>query len=116
MDGSDPTHAVRRIRVDIPSLDRAFLKELITMSRDGVREELTGLGQSEYAPHPLRREEAAYERLLVGLHGGELEADADVRAALAQLGEVVDTSNEYARVVFEHRALQRLIAIAGRDL
>ena len=113
MDGSDPAHAMRRARVDVPAPDRVFLKELITMSRDGVREELTRLGR-EGAPRPLHREEAAYERLLAGLHDGELEVDADVRAALAHLGEVVDTSNEYARVVFEHRALQRLIAIAGR--
>ncbi len=113
MAGSDPTQAPRLVQVDIPPSDRVFLEELITMSRDGVREELADSLAGCSAPGELRREGRAHERLLAGLKNGTLESDADVRAVLAALSEVVDASNEYARVVFEHRALRRLIGIAA---
>jgi hypothetical protein len=114
MVGNDPTQATRLLRVDVPARDRTFLLELIAMVRDGVREELIGFSDRHPRVRQLRREEIAYERILIGLAGGELAVDHDVRAALVELAEVVDASNEYARVAFEHEALSRLIAVVGR--
>lgn len=109
MAGNDPTQTRKVVCIGVSPRERNFLNELITMALDGVRDELArGLDRLR-RPAMLRREEGAYERLLAGLHSGRLGADPDVRAVLAELGEVVDASNEYARVVFEHEALHRLI-------
>lgn len=110
MAGTDPMQPRKAVRIDVSPRERNFLHELVTMALDGVRDELArGLDRLR-RPAKLRREEAAYERLLAGLRSGRLGADPDLRAVLAELGEVVDASNEYARVVFEHDALHRLIA------
>lgn len=114
MVGNDPKQATRLIRVDVPAPDRTFLRELIAMAHEGVREELICIPDGDPAVRPLRREEVAYERLLAGLAGGEIEVDRYLRATLAHLAEVVDASNEYSRVAFEHEALGRLIAIVDR--
>ncbi|HVY77762.1 MAG TPA: hypothetical protein VG898_04575 [Solirubrobacterales bacterium] len=111
MAGDDPTQTGGFVRVDLPARERKFLQELIALALDGVREELASHGDAHPKLVDLRREEAAYERLLEGLAGGRLATGADVRAILAELGEVIDASNEYARVVFEHKALQGLLAI-----
>lgn len=114
MAGNDPTWAGKLVQVDVPLRDRTFLQELIAMARDGVREELIRFPARRSQPAHLRREEAAFERLLAGLASGWMEVDAEVHATLVELGEVVDSSNEHARVVFEHEALQGLIAaVAG---
>jgi hypothetical protein len=110
MAGNDPTKGRKTVGIEVSVRDRKFLREIFTMARDGVREELAEQPDRLRRPTRLRREEAAYERLLAGLRDGRLEVDRDVRAVLAELAEIVDASNEYSRVVTEHEALHGLIA------
>lgn len=124
MAGNDPTKDTAPVSLDVCGRGRKFLQELFEMARDGVREELRAHGQRVSSPGLLRRELAAYERLLDGLDRRQLEPHPDLVAILNELAEVVDESNEYRRVVAEHEALHGLIdslerprgSCAGRNL
>ena len=110
MAGSDPTQTGDVLCIDVPARERNFLHELITLTLDGVRDELSNEPGNPRKRAELRREEAAYEHLLAGLRSGRVRARPDFHPVLMELGQVVDASNEYERVVFEHEALQGLIA------
>lgn len=58
----------------------------------------------------MEREEAAYARLLAALNELVIVPDRDVLDVLADLAQVIDTGNEYSRVVEEHEALHGLLA------
>lgn len=107
---NDPTKDQTTIRFDLSRNYREFLKEVFTMARDGADEELREHGRRLQDPDRLRREQAAYERLLAALDGRLVEPDPELLAVLQELVEVVDESNEYRRVVAEHEALHAMIA------
>ena len=57
----------------------------------------------------MRREEAAYERLLAALDELVIVPDDEVRGVVTTLAQIIDASNEYERVVAEHEALHGLL-------
>ena len=110
MADGDVTKAAVPVALEIGRRDRKFLKELFEMARDGVSEELRTHGRRVSSPVRLRRELAAYERILEGLDRLQLDSHPDLVTVLGELAEVVDESNDYRRVVAEHDALHGLIA------
>lgn len=64
-------------------------------------------------PTRLRREDAAYGRLLVALDECVIDPDADVRVVVRDLAKIIDGSNEYERVITEHEALDGLLGQLG---
>ena len=65
------------------------------------------------SPAHLRREDAAYGRLLAALDELVIVPDPDVRDVLGDLAGIIDRSNEYRRVVCEHEALHYLLGQLG---
>jgi hypothetical protein len=112
---NDPTKDKTPVRLDLPRSDRKFLEELLRMARDGVRGELREHGSRLREPRRMRREEEAYERLLSAIEEQRVFVpDPEVCIVLAGLAEVVDASNEYARVTAEHKAIRGLLASLDR--
>ncbi|HEX9966590.1 MAG TPA: hypothetical protein VGB06_01460 [Solirubrobacterales bacterium] len=89
----------------IPPDDSRFMRGVITMARDGIRDELTEYPQDLREPARLHREEAAYEKLLTALDASAIVPDGEVLRILTDLAETIDRANEYERVVAEHAAL-----------
>jgi len=113
MTDSDLTRHEREVRLDVSRRDREFLEKVLTMARDGVREELSAHASELLEPEELRFEEAAYGRLLAALRGDPVVPDAETNGVLAVLAEMVDESNEYGRVVAEHGALRGMLGALG---
>ena len=111
---NDLTSDRAAVQLDIPRRDRKFLKEVLTMAREGVREELCEHGERLREPRRLRREEAAYERLLRAVDEQRLIPDPELCGVLNELAQIVDESNEYARAVAEHKAMRGLHASLSR--
>ena len=107
---NDPTKCRGPIHLAVPRRDRKFLKEVLAMARDGVRDDLSEHGDRLRRPACQRRELAAYERLLAAIEGEPLVPDPDLRSVLSGLARIVDDGNEYARVAAEHRAVHGLLA------
>ena len=111
---SDPMKDQMPVHLDVARRDRKFLTEILTMARDGIREELSEHGAALREPRRLRREEAVYERLLSAIEEQRVVADPELCVVLSELAKLVDESNEYARVVAEHRAMRGLLASLER--
>lgn len=112
---NDPTKDKTPVRLDLPGSDRKFLEEVLRMARDGVRDELREHGGRLREPRRMRREEKAYERLLSAVEEQRaFVPDPEVCIVLAELAEVVDASNEYARATAEHKAIRGLLASLDR--
>jgi hypothetical protein len=112
---NDPMKDKTPVRLDLPRSDRKFLEEVLRMARDGVRDELREHGARLREPRRLRREEAAYERLLAAIE--EQRAflpDPELCIVLTELAEVVDASNEFSRAAAEHKAIRGLLASLER--
>lgn len=107
---NDPTKCREPIRLAVHRRDRKFLKEVLAMARDGVRDDLSEHGDRLRRPSCQQRELAAYERLLAAVEGESLVPDPDLRTVLADLARTVDSSNEYPRVIAEHEAMCGLLA------
>lgn len=110
----DLTNDKAPVQLDVPRRDRMFLKEVLTMARDGVREELREHGERLREPRRLRREEAAYERLLRAVDEQRVFPDPELCGVLDELADIVDGSNEYVRVMAEHKAMRGLLAALNR--
>jgi hypothetical protein len=110
----DPMADQMPVLLELPRRDRKFLEEVLTMARDGVRDELCEHGERLREPRRLRREAAAYERLLEAVEAQRVHPDPELRAVLDELAGIVDEGNEYARVVAEHRAMRGLLASLER--
>jgi hypothetical protein len=113
MADANPTGDGAPVALSIPPGEMSFLRSTFTMARDGIREELATFGDRIPDPGPHLRQLAAYCRLLRGLSTLSLVPDREICELLAHLLEVVDSSNEYRRVVAEHVALARLLAQIG---
>jgi hypothetical protein len=93
------------IALAVSPKDRKFLYGVFTGVREGVRDDLASFPDQVRNPATLRREEAAYEALLVALDSGSLIVSGDIRCVLCDLALTIDRENEYDRVVAEHAAL-----------
>lgn len=86
-----------------------FLRGVFRMAQDGIKDELENYPKQLGDPTRLRREEAAYGRLLTALDELVIVPDNDVRSLLRDLAQMIDTANEHERVVSEHKALHSLL-------
>jgi hypothetical protein len=99
------------VALDLPAEQVRFLRGTFESAQEGVRDELREHLDQLEDPARLRREDAAYGRLLTALDECVIVPDADVRAVVRDLAQVIDQGNEYSRVVVEHEALHGLVAL-----
>jgi len=109
----NPTGRGAAVVLKLPADHVRFLRAVFTDARAGVRDELAGYPDRLGNPGNLRREDAAYGRLLAALDEMVVVPDADVRDVLGDLAGIIDRGNEYRRVVTEHEALHGLLAQLG---
>jgi hypothetical protein len=112
MADQNPTGSGAAVAIELPADQVRFLRSTFEKARAGVKDELEEF-PDQLDPKRLEREEAAYERLLPALDVLVIVPDADVRVVLADLAKIIDTGNEYSRVVAEHEALHGLLAQLG---
>jgi hypothetical protein len=108
MANENPTGHGDAVSLTIPADDADFLRRAFEMARDGIRDELESFPDDLKEPTRLDREEAVYDKLLAALASGSIVPSRDVLDVLADLATVIDTSNEYRRVVAEHTAICKL--------
>jgi hypothetical protein len=109
MAGSNPTGRGAAVALKLPVDQVRFLRTLFRDARAGVRQELKEYPDTLQEPARLRREDAAYGRLLAALDEQVIVPDGDVLDVLSDLAGIIDRSNEYTRVVTEHEALRGLL-------
>jgi len=109
MANTNPTGRGAAVALTIPADQVRFLRGVFEKARAGVREELREHPGSPSRARTLRREDAAYGRLLVALDECVIVPDTDVRVVVRDLAKIIDGSNEYTRVVSEHEALDGLL-------
>lgn len=109
MADENPTWRGAAVALKLPADQARFLRDTFEKARDGVMEELRDYPKRLKDPEHLRREEAAYGRLLAALDELAIVPDADVLAIVADLATIIDAGNEYSRVVTEHEALHGLL-------
>lgn len=113
MADQDPTGHGAAVALKLPVNHVRFLRELFTDARAGVRDELNEYPDDLGDPSHLRREDAAYGRLLAALDELVIVPDGDLLTVVADLARVIDSGNEYSRVIAEHEALHGLHAQLG---
>ena len=112
MANDHPTRRGAAVALQFPAGHVRFLRETFRDALDGVKDELANAKRTK-DPDRLRREEAAYGRLLAALDELVIVPDDEVRALLGRVAKIIDGSNEYERVVTEHEALHGLLAQIG---
>lgn len=110
MADENPTGRGSAVTLNIPADQVGFLRGLFKSARAGVRQELNEYPKRLKEPARLRREEAAYGRLLAALDELVIVPDDDLRGVLGDLAKIIDSGNEYSRVVAEHEALHGLLS------
>lgn len=95
-----------------PSIE-SFCAISLRSRATGFEKELTQYPKQLKEPRRLRREEAAYEKLLAALDSDSIVPDRDVRDVLRDLAEIYDRENEHERVITEHEALHGLLGQMG---
>jgi hypothetical protein len=113
MADENPTGRGKAVALNLPVDHVRFLRGIFTSAGAGARDELREYPDDLKDPDHLRREVAAYGRLLMALDELVIVPDADVRVVVGDLAEIIDGSNEYSRVVAEHEALYGLHAQLG---
>jgi hypothetical protein len=101
------------VALNLPADHVRFLRGIFEQAREGIRDELRDYPKELKDPEHLRREVAAYGRLLVALDELVIVPDDDLRAVLGGLAKIIDSGNEYSRVVTEHGALHGLLDQLG---
>jgi hypothetical protein len=109
MADQNPTGRGAAVALKIPADQVRFLRSTFRSAQAGIRDELREYPKQLKEPTRLRREDAAYGRLLAALDELVIVPDADVRDVIGDLAKIIDGSNEYERVVTEHEALQGLL-------
>ncbi len=105
MANPDPTATSPALTIRLPEEAREFLQRVLWDVRDGIRDELRqGRDQVEALPQ-LRRDEIAYDSLLIAIASGFIVPDAATTEVLTSLAQSIDAGNEYDRVAAEHAAL-----------
>jgi hypothetical protein len=108
MADENPTGRGSAVALKIPADQARFLRSTFEKARAGVKDELEEF-PDQPDPKRLQREGAAYGRLLAALDELVIVPDNDVRAVAGDLAQVIDSGNEYSRVVNEHEALHGLL-------
>jgi hypothetical protein len=106
MADENPTGRGSAVVLSIPADQACFLRSTFKSAQVGIRDELREYPKQLKEPARLRREEAAYGRLLELV----IVPDQDVLDVLGDLSGIIDQGNEYRRVVTEHEALNGLLA------
>jgi hypothetical protein len=101
------------VALKLPADHVRFLRSTFRSAQAGIRDELREYPKQLKEPTRLRREDAAYGRLLAALDECVIVPDPDVRDVLGDLAGIIDRSNEYRRVVCEHEALHGLLGQLG---
>lgn len=101
------------VALDLPADHVRFLRGVFEHAREGTGDELQDYPEELKDPEHLRREVAAYGRLLAALDELVIVPDDDLRTVLGELAKVIDSGNEYPRVVTEHEALHGLLDQLG---
>lgn len=112
MADENPTGRGSAVALSISADQARFLRSTFEKARAGVKDELEEF-PDQLDPKRLEREEAAYARLTAALDELVIVPDRDVRHLLSDLAGIIDTGNEYSRVVAEHEALHGLLAQLG---
>ncbi len=108
----NPTGSGAAVALELPANHFGFLRSTFEKARAGVKDELEEF-PDRLDPKRLEREEAAYGRLLAAMDELVIVPDDDVRAVVGDLSQVIDSGNEYSRVVAEHEALHGLLGQLG---
>jgi hypothetical protein len=106
----NPTGRGAAVALNIPADQVRFLRRLFTDARAGVRHDLKEFPGQLREPARQLREEDAYGRLLTALDELVIVPDADLRALVGGLAQIIDQGNEYGRVIREHEALHGLLS------
>lgn len=109
MADENPTGRGSTVALSIPTDQARFLRSIFRSAQAGIRDELREYPKQVKEPSRLRREEAAYGRLLAALDELEIVPDDGMRAVVGDLAQVIDSGNEHSRVVTEHEALHDLL-------
>jgi hypothetical protein len=112
MADENPTGHGAAVALNIPADQVRFLRSTFEKARAGVKDELEEF-PDQLDPKRLEREHAAYGRLLAAMDELVIVPDQDVHDLVADLAGIIDTANEYSRVVEEHEALHGLLAQLG---
>jgi hypothetical protein len=113
MADENPTGRGAAVALKLPADHVRFMRGIFTSACAAVRDELTEYPDQLKDPDHLRREVAAYGRLLAALDALVIVPDQDVRDLVGDLAHIIDRGNEYRRVVAEHEALHGLHAQLG---
>ena len=109
MADQNPTGSGAAVALELPADHVRFLRGVFEKARAGIGDELEEFPH-QLDPKRLEREHIAYGRLLTALDELVIVPDREVRDLLSGLAEIIDTGNEYSRVVAEHEALHGLLA------
>lgn len=112
MADQNPTGSGAAVALELPADHVRFLRGVFDKARAGVKDELEEF-PDQLDPKRLEREHIAYGRLLTALDELVIVPDREVRDLLSDLAGIIDTGNEYSRVVAEHEALHGLLAQLG---
>jgi hypothetical protein len=112
MADENPTGRGSAVALSISADQARFLRSTFEKAQAGVKDELEEF-PDQLDPKRLEREHIAYGRLLTALDELVIVPDREVRDLLSDLARVIDTGNEYRRVVEEHEALHGLLAQLG---
>lgn len=110
MSAQNPKGPHDSVGLSIPAFHADFLRETFEGGRAGACAELREYPDQVSDPQLLRREAAAYSKLLTALEERVIVPDGAVREVVTDLARAIDRENEYARVVAEHEALHGLLA------
>jgi len=113
MADENPTGRGAAVALTLPADHVRFMRSIFTSACAAVRDELREYPDQLKDPDHLRREVAAYGRLLAALDELVIVPDRDVRDLVGDLAHIIDRGNEYSRVVAEHEALHSLYAQLG---
>jgi hypothetical protein len=108
MADQNPTGRGPAVALKLPADHVRFLRSTFRSAQAGIRDELREYPKQLKEPTHLRREDAAYGRLLAALDELVIVPDRDVRDLVGDLAQIIDDTNEYKRVIVEHEALHGL--------
>jgi hypothetical protein len=113
MADENPTGRSTAVALNLPADQVSFLRSTFRSARAGIYDELREYPGQLKEPARLRREIVVYGRLLTALDELVIVPDRDVRDVLGDLAGIIDSGNEYSRVVAEHEALHGLLDQLG---
>jgi len=109
MADENPTGPGAAVALNLPADQIRFLRSTFKSARAGIYDELREYPGQLREPARLRREIVLYGRLLTALDELVIVPDREVRDVVGDLAGIIDSGNEYSRVVAEHEALHGLL-------